>query len=114
MRPSKECFHGTLLLGPGPRTLQPVEDLVAIVDTRSRFMLANEHQRICKRTDDPSVTQVKRGVDRDLSWVRHGTTPPRGRDVGHVQVFTSGPTPQLCLDLHAPQPTTAPSVPARR
>jgi hypothetical protein len=80
MRPSKECFYRTLLLGPGPRPLQPVEDFVAVVDTRSRFMLANEHQRICKRTDDPSVTQMKRGVDGDLSWVHHGTTPPRGRD----------------------------------
>src|SRR5437867_2043493 len=35
-------------------------------------MLANEHQRICKRADDPPVTQTQLGVERDFAWVRHG------------------------------------------
>jgi hypothetical protein len=82
-----------LLLAPVPRTLNLVEHLVAIIDTWSRLMLAKEHQGVCKRADDASITQAKLGIQGDLTEVHHGTTLAHGSDVGATNSPLWHPTP---------------------
>jgi hypothetical protein len=84
-----------LPLGSIPRTLKLMEDLVAIVGSRSGLVPANEHQRIRERADDPSVAQVKLGVKGDLTEVRHGARPCHGSNAGAIKSLLQRPIPQL-------------------
>lgn len=71
-RPGKECLRRRLKLLVVLRPLQPVQDLVPVVDARPAFMLAQQCDRVADRADRPAVPQPYLRLDEKLGGIQGG------------------------------------------
>jgi len=75
--PGKETCGRLLALLVGLRALQPVKNLVAIVDAGTALVFAQQRHRVTERADDTTVTQMQLRLYAIFARLRHSKRPFR-------------------------------------
>jgi hypothetical protein len=70
--PGNEAVYRVLGFFNRLRPFEAVQDFVAIVHAGTRFMLAQQGDRVCQGADNPPVAHVKFPVKAQLGWILHG------------------------------------------
>lgn len=74
LQPSHKRMRCGVGLLPVLRVLDPVQDFIALVDSRSSFLLARKARRVVEVADDPSVLEMQ--LRREIKLYRHAAETP--------------------------------------
>ena len=68
LSPANEAVYRLLGFFKRLRAFEAMQDFIAIVHTRARFMLAQQCDCVCQAADNPPVSHIKFGVKAQLGW----------------------------------------------